>query len=930
VSIPIRRPPRVRRRWIVVGAIVLVAFISISSLVRFYTDLLWFGELGFRAIFWKIFWTKIGIGVVGGLGAGILVLANLEVARRAAPRSRFVTAGGDIAEQYRSVFRPYARLANIAAAAVVAFFTGLSTSALWERFLLWQNAHPFGVRAPQPFGRDASFYVFEIPFQRAIISWLFGVLFVSLLFSGLAHLLNGSIQPEQNRIRVATVVKVHVSVLLGLIAVLKAWAYRLDQYDLVFSPRGTVTGASYTDVHAQRPALQLLMYIAVIAALIFFANVVRYRGWLLPGAALALWVFSSILIGAVIPAAVQRFTVVPNESERERPYIKLNIAATRTAFGLDRIKVRKFDAEESLTADAVEGNDGTIRNVRVWDPTVLHPTYQRLQAIRTYYDFDDVDIDRYTINGRLTQVMLAGREVDPSKLDPKSQTWVNKRLTYTHGYGLVANPANAVTGEGLPSFIARDLPQRTVKGLEVDRPGLYFGEREQSGDYVVVNSKQKEIDYPRGEQQVVTSTYQGVGGVPLGSVFRRLAFAMRFGDTDLLISNRVTPRSRVMMFRNIIERVTKAAPFLQYDGDPYLVAADGKLQWVVDAYTSTDRFPYSDRINLEDVAVFGRLRGRANYIRNSVKAVVDAYDGTVTYYVVDQSDALAATYQAAFPDLFESGDRMPDELRAHLRYPEDLFKVQAAQYRAYHILDPQRLYEREDVWSIPNDPVASTGGEDIVMNPYYVVMKLPDEKKEEFVLMLPFTPKGRPGLNGWVGARMDPGHYGELVGFSFPRGVSIAGPENVSAKIEQDSAISTQFTLWDRAGSRVIRGPLQVIPIGKSLIYVQPIYLGAEKETQSLPELRRVIVVSGERVGFAATLAEALSQAVSGAKPQIEEGGPAAPEAPTATLSDLLRQAIDHFERAEEALRQGDLATYQKENEAGRKAVEDAQKQSSS
>lgn len=936
-----RQPPRprVRRRWIVIGGIALVLLISISSIVRFYTDLLWFEELGLTSVFWKVISTRVGVGVVGGLGAGIVLLANLEVARRAAPRYRFVTPGGDIAEQYRSVFRPYARLANFAAAGVVAFFTGLSTSAVWERYLLWRNARPFGVRAPAPFGRDVSFYVFGIPFQRTIISWLFGVLVVSLLFSALAHLLNGSIQPEQNRVRVASIVKVHVSALLGIVALVKAWAYRLDQFDLVYSPRGTVTGASYTDVRAQLPALRLLVVIAIVAALVLFVNVVRFQGWLLPGAALALWVFSSVLAGAIVPAAVQRFQVLPNESERERPYIERNIAATRAAFALDKIQLDEFSAEETLDEEAVAGNRGTVENIRVWDPAVLAPTYRRLQAIRTYYDFHDVDVDRYTLDGELRQIMLSAREVDPSKLATGAQTWVNTRLAYTHGYGVVATQSNAVTPEGLPELIVRDVPPRGPDVLAPENPALYYGEG--FAGYVVANTRQPEIHFPRGEgQQVETTNYDGTGGVPISSITRRLAFAIRFSDTDLLLSNFITRDSRLIMRRNIVERAATAAPFLKFDGDPYIVSAEGRLFWILDAYTTTDRFPYAETINLTE-AIGPHLHGVVNYMRNSIKVVVDAYNGTTRFYVVDPSDALASTYQAAFPDLFTPATEMPEALRVHIRYPEDFFKVQAMQYRAYHILDPQRLYEREDVWDIPNDPVTSTEAARVLLDPYYVVMKLPGEEREEFLLMIPFTPRDRPILNGWMAARMDPGRYGELVGFSFPRGVSIEGPENISARINQNDAISRQKTLWQGAGSRVVEGSMFVLPIGNSLIYVQPWYLEAEQAARALPELRRVIVVIGDQIGFERTFEESLEAAMRGRGPTVEVDGvlePGAEERPEATpapapsgdVSELLAQAAQHFSNAEAALRRGDLATYQRENEAARRAVEEARRGSGS
>jgi uncharacterized membrane protein (UPF0182 family) len=925
----VRQPPRprIRRRWIIVGGIVLVLFISVNSIVRFYTDLLWFGELHFASVFWKIMWTRIGVGTIGGLVSGIVVLANLEVARRGAPRYRFVTPGGDIAEQYRSVFRPYARVANLGFAAVVAFFTGLSTSGTWTRYLLWRNARPFGVKAPAPFGHDVSFYVFGIPFQRSVISWLFGIMFVSLLFAGLAHLLNGSIQPEQNRIRVATIVRVHLSVLLGVIALLKAWSYRLDQYDLVFSPRGVVTGASFTDVHAQLPAFRLLMIIGVIAALIFFANVVRFRGWLLPGAALGLWLFTSIVIGAIYPAIVQRFQVAPNESLKEQPYIARNIKATRAAFGLDRIGLTTFPAQQTLSPTTVAANDGTIRNVRVWDPSVLQPTFERLQAIRTYYDFDDVDIDRYNIKGRLTQVMLAGREVDTSKLATQYQNWINTRLIYTHGYGAVAVAANAVTPEGLPDFLIQDIPPQGPEGAEIKSPALYYGSRIAPGGYAVVKTKQSEIDYPAGEQQVVTTSYKGEGGIKL-SPLRRVAFALRFGDSDLFLSRFVTPQSRMLMRRNIVERVRAAAPFFRYDGDPYLVIADGKLYWVMDAYTSTDRYPYSERVDLATIPTRGQQDGEVNYMRNSVKVVIDAFNGTTKFYVVDPSDALLSTYQAAFPALFTSLEQMPASLRAHLRYPEDLFKIQAFEYRTYHILDPRRVYSREDVWDVANDPTKSSSAGNVAMDPYYVILKLPGEKKEEFVLMLPFTPKGRTVLNGWIAARMDPGHYGEIIGFNFPRGGSIEGPENVAARIEQNDTISRQFTLWQGAGSTVHRGNLYVLPIGNSLSYIQPIYLASAQEQQALPELRRVIVVIGTNIGFQSTLQASLAAAIGGQVPEapsVTNPGATAP-APSGNVKSLLNQAIQHFNNADAALRKGDLATYQSENQAGRAAVEQAQR----
>ncbi len=915
-----------------------LVLISFGSLVQFYTELLWFGEVELTGVFWTIFYTQVGVGVVAGLGAALIILANLEVARRSAPRYRLAAAPTtDIAEQYRSMFRPHATWLNIAAAAVVGLLTGLSTSTAWDRVLLWRNARPFGVQDPE-FGRDVAFFTFEIPFQRTILSWAFGVLVVSIFLAAAAHLLSGSIEPEPNRVRVANVVKVHLSVLLGVFALLKAWSYRLDQFELVYSTRGPVEGATYTDVNAQLPALRLLVIIAVVAAVILFVNL-RFRGWLLPGAAVAIWAFASLVLGALVPAAVQRFSVLPAESEREAPFIERNIEMTRSAFGLDRFQVRSFPAEEDPSPEVIEENRGTIDNLRIWDPRVLEPTYQRLQAIRPYYAFQDVDVTRYEIDGRLTQVMASAREVDPSGLSPDAQNWVNLRLTYTHGYGVVANPANSLTPEGQPEFVVRDLPPRGVDEVlpEEGRGGIYYGEN--VSEYVVANTDQPEIEYPIADDELQTTHYDGEGGIEVANILRRAAFAWRFRDTNMLISGFITPESRILMRRNIVERAEAVAPFLTYDRDPYIVVADDRLYWILDAYTTSDRYPYAESLRLEQI--FGpEQAGNINYMRNSVKVIVNAYDGTMDFYLMEPDDAIAATYQAAFPDLFTAEEEMPDGLRAHIRYPEDLFMVQAWQYRVYHMLEPQRVYQQDDVWDIPRDPVHSTEAARVMLEPYYVVMKVPGEEREEFVLMLPFTPKDRPILNGWMAARMDGEAYGEVVAFSFPRGTSIDGPETIAARIDQNDAISQQFTLWSRAGSSVVQGGLFVIPIGNSLIYVQPVYLQAERAALAIPELRRVIVVIDDRIGFESTVEASLEAAMAGREiavdPTDPEDLPPVTEEPDATpgpgdedVAQMLERASDHFRRADEALRRGDLAEYQRQNEEGRSAVEEARQRTS-
>lgn len=898
---------------------VFLALVSLSSVVRFYTDLLWFHELKLNAVFWRIVSTRLALGLVGGVVTAAIIYVNLEVARATAPKYRFVSPAGEVAERYRSMFQPYARWANIGIAALVGLLTGLSTSAAWERFQLWRHAQPFGTRDPV-FGRDIGFYVFSVPFQRVVLSWLFGVVILTILLALLAHLLNGSIEPEANRIAFQPVVKVHTSVLLGVIALLKAWGYVLAQYDLLTSPRGAVTGASYTDVHAQRPALQLLVVIAVLCAVIFFVNI-RFRGWMLPVIAVGLWAFSSAVIGALIPWAFQRFRVEPNESVRERPFIQRNIDATRSAFGLSKLELKEFPADNSLNPQVLSQESETVENIRLWDPDVLINTYRRRQAIRQYYDFHDVDIDRYVVDGRERQVMLAARQLDPAHLEDRARNWINTRLTYTHGFGIVANTASSATPKGEPSLLVHDLPQLGPDNLIPEQAGVYFGEGIE--EYVLVRTKQKEIDYPIGEKNQ-TTTYRGEGGVPLSNPMRRLAFAARFADTNILISNFISGDTRAMFRRDIKERARAAAPFLRFDRDPYIVSVDGRLLWILDAYTETDRYPYAQELEL--AAIFPTDHaGRVNYIRNSVKVVIDAYDGSMTFYVVDASDPLVNTYKSIFPEMFTPFDRMPQSLRAHLRYPEDQFVVQMVQYRLYHATDPDRVYSREDVWDFPADPTKSTDAAKVAMEPYYVLMKLPGEEEEEFLLMLPFTPRNRPNLNGWVAARSDPENYGEIVGFSFPRGQSIEGPENIAARIEQEPTISSQFTVWDRAGSSVLRGNLLVIPIGTSLIYVQPIYLQADQS--AIPELVRVIVVYSDRIAFEPNLETALAKALGGPAPAAPAPVGVEPSPDTgADVGTLLDRAADHFAKADEALRNGDLAGYQRENKAARDAIEEARR----
>jgi len=899
-EVPARRPPRpMQRRWIVIAVIVFFVFVFGGSIIRFYTDLLWFGEVGLTSVFWVTLSTRVLMGVAPGAMAALFVFANLEVAYRAAPPATVRIGIRGITDQYRAMVRGRGRLLNALAAAVVGTLVGLSSSAFWDRYLLWRNQREFAVTDPL-FNRDVGFFVFNLPFQRVLFSWALGVAILTVLVVVGAHLLYGSIEPHPQGVRVEPVVKVHVSALLGAIWLLKAWGYVLQSYELVYSPRGRVVGASYTDVNAQLPALRLLTLIAIVSAAIFFLNFwSRFRSWLLPMAALGLWLFASIVLGAVFPAFVQRFQVQPNEAQRERPFIERNIEATRRAFGLDRIEVQTFPARPSLTPEVLAENRSTLDNVRVWDPSPLQQTYRQTQTLRPFYDFTDVDVDRYTIDGALTQVLLSARSINPDGLDPGAQTWVNTTLRFTHGYGLVGTQANSKTEEGQPELLVRDMPIRGVPPLTPTEPGIYFGEN--MPGYVIARSQEREVDHLAGEE-VVTTTYEGRGGIPLTGTLRKTAFALRFGDTDLLISDRVTPESVLMMRRDVRERTAAVAPFLMFDDDPYLVAGADRLYWMVDAYTVTDRYPYSQGVSLAQVD----KQGVVNYIRNSVKVLVDAYDGTMTFYVVGpERDPIIEAYQSIFPDLFTPGDQMPDWVRAHVRYPEDLFVIQTNQFGIYHMTDPQQLYSREDQWQIPQDPVLSSAERQIGMEPYYVVMRLPGSDQPEFLLMQPFTPAGRDNLNAWLAARSDPDNYGELVGFTFPRGTTVLGPVQVAGIINQDPVISAQKSLWDRAGSQVLEASLFVIPIGESLIYVQPLYLRATRG--ALPRLERVVVVYGDNIGFEATFEESLAAAIAGAPAQVEtpDGEQPPPDAaptpgpPAGAFDEVLQQ----LQQAEDALR---------------------------
>jgi uncharacterized membrane protein (UPF0182 family) len=929
---PIRRGRSPGRRMLVVGAVVVVVLLlSLRGLATFWTDFLWFDSGGFASVWRTLTFTKVILALVAMVVAFGLFLLNLMLADRLSPKE--VPTGGpdaEIIDRFRAWVTPRKWRVRLAASGFFGLVMGLGAGGWWQDWLLFTNRQSFGVTDPV-FNRDIGFYVFSVPMYRSVFGWLFQFVLLSTLVVLAYHYLRGGIQVLTRGVRVAPGVKVHLSVMVALLAILKAGGYWIDQFALLYSERGAVFGASYTDIHARLPALRLLMLISLLAALLLLVNI-RIRGWTLPAVAAGLWLVTSIALGGIWPAVVQRFSVQPDEINKEMPYVERNIAFTRQAYGLDSVSVTDFGAKEDLTAADITADSATISNIRLWDPAVLLTTFRQLQELRPFYQFTDVDVDRYALSdGALTQVMLSARELQESDLP--SQGWVNRHLVFTHGYGAVVSPANTVTSEGQPDFLVKDITQATPppEPLSITQPRIYFGEGMTSGDWVIVGSKEKEVDYPLnstgGTDTFAFNSYDGAGGVTMGNFFRRAAFALRFGDVNTLISGQITGSSRVLMFRNLGDIVAKAAPFLHSDADPYLVILGGRLLWVQDLYTVSDRYPYSTPASTGRLsAASGGLPDNFNYVRNSVKATIDAYDGTVTFYAVDEADPVLRAYRGIFPDLFTSADQMPAGLIDHLRYPEDLFRVQTDMYQAYHMTDPRVFFNNADPWQIARDPSttpieALRGGytvENRPMMPYYLLMRLPGETEPSYLQIQPFTSANRPNMVSFLVAKSDPTAYGQLIDFELPRDSFIDGPGQVGARINQDPDISREFTLLGQEGSEVIQGNMLVVPIKDSILYVQPIYISARQQQgtgpdiTALPEFKRVVVVFGDKIVMRNSLAEALS-AVFGVGPTTPTttipGGTTGGDVNPQVLA-LLNRAQQAFSDADAALRVGDLATY--------------------
>jgi len=871
---------------------------AIPAMVEFYTDWLWYQEVGFQQVFVRTLTARAATSMLTGLAVFAILSVNLRLAVRSL-RSRSFTITTPEGPRVISVDTTRIRSFVTAGVLIVSVIVGLYSGSHWDTWLYYLNAVPFG-RVDPILQRDVGFYVFTLP----LLEYLHGLALFVLILSTAgvlgAHVVAGNLAFEPvEGFFASRGARRHLAVLAAALLLVLAFGAWLRIPQLLIASSGVIAGASYVDVNARMAALRLLALVALAGAALAVYQAFARRLWPII-TAIALYVVVAIG-GTAYAAIIQRFVVAPNEQVRETPYIQHNIEATRAAFALDRVQERALSGEARLTREDLDRNAATIENVPLWNEQPLLDTFGQIQEIRTYYDFVSVDNDRYTIDGKYRQVMLSARELNSASLP--SRTWINEHLTFTHGYGLALGPVNEVTPQGLPVLFIRDLPPESSGSLKVSQPAIYFGEL--SNDHVFVRTKTEEFDYPRGEDNVF-AIYTGDGGVPLSSLWRRLMFAIRFRSTDTLFSPNLTTESRVMLHRRPLARATKIAPFLSFDDDGYLAVSDERLVWVQDAYTTTSQYPYASTL------------GGVNYIRNAVKVTVDAYHGTTRFHLLDESDPIAATIGRVFPSLFTPLGDMPEDLRTRLRYPQLIFSLQAAMFTTFHMTSPAVFYNREDQWEIPAFEV---GGQSVRMEPYYTIMKLPGEAGPEFIQMLPFTPRGKDNLAAWMVARSDGENYGRLAVFQFPKQTVIFGPRQIAARISQDQVIAPQITLWNQQGSEVIQGTLLVIPIEESLLYICPLYLRAAGGR--IPELKRVIVAHQNQIVMEETLDAALDRLFPGGQRRpsmpppadVEEtpDEPRPPEGAPVDVRSLAAQARAHYERAMKAQREGNWALYGEE-----------------
>jgi uncharacterized membrane protein (UPF0182 family) len=930
-----------RRQLVIIAviALVVVVILSLRSTAVFYTDYLWFRSLAFSSVWKTLLLTKLLLGAVFVAIFFVMCLGSLVIADKIAGGTGDDASNDDIVKRYAQAKGRFPNIPRIIVSLVAALIVGSGASSEWSNWILFQNSVPFGMKDPQ-FHLDYSFYVFHLPFLLFLVRWSFLALTVIFIVTTGAHYLNGSIRTSGRPPRVSPRVKAHMSVILALMAGVKAYGYYLSRFELTTSTRGYVEGAAYTDVHAQLPALTLLIFISIASGVLFLVNV-RRRGWVLPSLGLGLWAFLSLVLGAIYPAIVQQFVVQPAQGTKEIPYIARNIAATRYGMNIANVQQIPFSANDTLTSSSVKAAASTLQSVRLWGASAPLQTFDKLQDIRSYYQFKELSVNRYMINGRETPVIVGIRQLNSSNLPANS--WVNLHLQYTHGYGAVIAPANQVSPAGNPKFIVRDLPPTVLPGApRLTQPQVYYGLG--SSGYVISNSLQPEIDYQNASGASVETHYKGTGGVRLSSTLRKLAFALRFGDINILISSLVDPNSRLMFNRGIVQASEKIAPFLTYGSHPYPVIANGGIYWMENAYTTTSRLPYGQASDVSALSPSAGLAKYFNYVRDSVTVVTNAYSGKISFYVTDPSDPIIQVYEKAFPGLFKPESAMPEALRTHLRYPSDLFTVQAQMYGRYHIVSPSAFYSAGDAWTLSQNPgngspsaalsqTVTTNAQGFAvssqvspMQPVYEEMRIPGTSSAQFSIVEAMVPLSQSqvqqNLTGFLVGLGDQKNYGKLVNLVTPRGTQVDGPALVDARISAATNVSQQISLLDQHGSQVQLGSVMSVPIGQNLLYVRPLYV--QSAQNPLPELKEVIVVYNTQVAMEPTFAQALNDVFGVSVPGLQGSAAATSSSSSSTIKStggalssanqsLISQATALYAQAQAALKAGNLGTYQKD-----------------
>lgn len=889
-------------KWWIIIIVIFFAIISLLNLfLNYYGDWLWFNNLNYGSVFNTMIIAKAVSFSLFFLLFVLFFLVHVRIARKRGELTRGTLFFPDD-DPRKIILQIYQGKAVTWILAALILFLGIFMGSYavdqWNSFLQFIHATSFGIKEPI-FEKDAGFYVFKLPVYQFVTGWYLFMVVLTLIVVLISYYLDNAISSAGKGFRVPQPVRRHLLSLTGFFVVGISAIYFLKLYNILYSSHGAAYGPSYMDVHAQIPAYWIVFFLSVlIALLLFISPVFRKKKIILYFA--GLWVMVLIAFVGVVPGLIEQYVVKPNELQKETPYILNNIKLTREAYGLNKIKAEPFQADQAITYKDIQENRNTIENVRLWDRRPLIQAYKQLQEIRLYYDFNSVQVDRYHFD-KYTEVAVAARELPASQIPDRAQTWVNKHLIFTHGYGVVMSPVNEIAPNGMPNMIVQDIPPTTTQPLNLKQMGIYYGE--ETDQFALVNTTAKEFDYPKGDDNVYTS-YTGKGGVRISNLLKRIVYAWKFSDIKILLTDYLTDQSRIMFYRNITERDRKIAPFLSYDSMPYLVlGTDGQLYWIHDAYTITNMFPYSEPVSQN-------VNERSfNYINNSVKVVINAFNGDVSYYVVNPKDPIIQTFEKIYPKLFKPFSEMPDFLKSHIRYPTDLFNIQTQMYNVYHMTDPKVFYNQEDYWQVPNENYYNNAQQK--MFPYYIIMRLPGSTNEEYILMLPLTPSKKDNMIAWMCARCDAPNYGDLIVYSLPKDKLIYGPMQVEARINQQPDISAELTLWGQQGSQVFRGNLLIIPIKNSFLYVEPVYL--QSEQGQIPELKRVIVAYNDQIEMKPTLEESLQAIFNSSGSQdtatVQQVKDIARIVNT-SLSSRAKEALDHYNKAQEYLKQGNWAGY--------------------